>query len=67
VVVKEAMPGIGVPMELIRLAIFLQFGFVEGDLFEGGIAVFFAEQAEQGTGEVFGVINGSDGLFVVEI
>src|SRR6516165_3849914 len=58
---EERMPGTLVGVELIRLALRLQFLFELRDLVGRGVLVIRAEQAEQRAGQVLGeVLDGAD-------
>ena len=60
-IIEEAVARAGIPVELISLAMFNQFGFMLVDLFRCWTVVIIAKDAQYGAGEIGGVVNRTDG------
>src|SRR5262245_10247154 len=58
VIIENAVAGAIVAMELVGLAVLLEFGFVLVHLLRAWCAILIAEKAKQGTGEILGEFNG---------
>jgi len=56
------MAGVRVHVEFVGFAMLFECLLVEVHLFRGGATVFLAKEAEEGTGEVGGVVDGGHGI-----
>src|SRR5262249_31807657 len=62
IVVEEAVSGPVVAMKLVLLSVLLELGLVKVDLLRRGRLVLIAEETENRTGEILGVVDGRDRL-----
>ena len=65
--IEEAVAGAVVAVELVRLAVLLEFGLVLVHLFGAGRAVVVAEDAEQRAGEVLRHLDRRDRRLGIEL
>src|SRR5882757_365456 len=65
--IEEAVAGTVVAMELVRLAVLLEFGLVLVHLLRARRAILVAEQAEQRATEVLRHVDRCDGRLRIEL
>src|SRR5882672_5616127 len=65
--IEEAVAGAVVAVELVRLAMLLELGFVLVHLLRARCAIVVAEEAEQRAAEILRHVDRRDGLLGIEL